>query len=316
MRPLRHSGCSGAERRRRCADFLGNANADGDVGSLAAPCVCFGGNTREAPPSWAVAAATSVALGSCSGAVDDGFFGAPLAVCMAPPMVAPFDEDGVRAGQALDTQGTPLRTLEMPHRVLTLQNGLMAASALQASAALMEFTILGDPFGGFTGCIVAGLGMQAASAGGFKFLPSYIVIAFANGTMKVLLGLELYNYSHVIKAIIGPISMAKFAATVVVASPLLMFAGLGLAWHLHCELRSLAMRVAAGASGLAPSLDEASGTLPPTQTVVPTEPGVGADAGMPASTPSPALPSGSSRGGSFRPFSGQPMRLVSEVQKS
>merc|ERR1712039_922599 len=92
------------------------------------------------------------------------------------------------------------------------------------------------------GCGLAALGIQASSPSGFKFLPSYMVLAFCNGTMKVLLSLEMYNYGHVLRAAMGPLGVVKIAGIVVLTSPFMIFGGLLLAWELHKELRGLAIQ--------------------------------------------------------------------------
>lgn len=213
------------------------------------------------------------------------------------------DVDARAAADATETGG----------RLQILQHCLVATCTMQASSALFEMTLLNDPMSGFMGCGLAALGMQAASPTGFKFLPSYMVLAFCNGTMKVLLSLEMYNYGHVLGAVMGPFGLVKIAGIVVLTSPFMIFGGLALAWELHCELRGLALR--AGAShlswasppaGTIAQSQQAQSTQQPLQ--APAEAVDGLAGGGAIGAPTPPS-SGGANNGIFRAFSGQPQRL-------
>jgi len=140
-----------------------------------------------------------------------------------------------------------------PGQVRRLQSGLIVACATQAAVATLQF-ILGDPMHGLIGCSIATLGMQAASPHGFKFLPSYIVLTFCNGSMQFLLGLEYPAVRHLLSSLSGSAAM-KAAGILALLSPSLMFLGVMIAWKLHCSLRAYQATFAAEREGLAQGPD-------------------------------------------------------------
>lgn len=121
-------------------------------------------------------------------------------------------------------------------RAQTLQRGVAGTCFAQASIATLQFA-LNDSISGLIGCAVAALGMQACSPSGYRFLPSYIVLAFCNGTMQLLIGTETAATQHMIAHGVG----IKLAVAASLASPAVMFMGVAFAWHLQCELRRIAM---------------------------------------------------------------------------
>lgn len=205
------------------------------------------------------------------------------------PFLAPgwgSEEDGRPNGS--DPDGLSVRARN-------LQRGLAATCFAQASMATLQFA-LHDGISGLIGCAIATMGLQASSPTGYRFLPSYIVLAFCNGTMQVLVGGELAAHAHMLINSAG--TGIKLASVVALASPAIMFVGMTVAWHLHCELRALALQVlpAGLRSGLA--------VPPPVDGVVaaPVDGAIGQGAA-------------SQVGGPFRAFAGQSHRLQTEVAK-
>lgn len=179
-------------------------------------------------------------------------------------------------------------------RLLKLQRSLFSASLAQGALSTLDFA-LNDPITGMIGCAIATMGTQAASANGQRYLPTYIVLTFCNGTMQVLLGLEDMGGGAFAASSLGagrdlamPLA-AKLVQLIHFASPVLMFGGLLLAWHLHSEWRSLMALQSAlhlqehGAAGAAAEAGE-----------------------LPAAAAAPAPP------GSFQAFSGTSHRLVGQ----
>merc|ERR1719382_540563 len=165
---------------------------------------------------------------------------------------------------------------------------------------------------GFMECGLAALGIQASSPNGFKFLPSYMVLAFCNGTMKVLLSLEMYNYGHVLRAVMGPFGMVKIAGIVVLTSPFMIFGGLLLAWELHKELRGLAVQAALTNLPIwAPQSEGATAQVPQAQAETASDPVEGGTNSAPAA----ASPQSGNSSPVFRPFSGQPQRLTKDASQ-
>lgn len=201
------------------------------------------------------------------------------------PFIAPgwTNDDDTRA-QASDPDGLSVRARN-------LQRGLAATCFIQAGIATLEFA-LNDGISGLIGCAIATMGLQASSPSGYRFLPSYIVLAFCNGTMQVLVSSELAAHAHILAS--NPHGAAKLAACVALASPSIMFVGIAVAWHLHCELRALALQAlpAGMRSGLA---------MPPPVDGVVGGPPVAGSIGQGAAV--------AQAGGPFRPFIGQPHRL-------
>jgi len=158
----------------------------------------------------------------------------------------------------------------------------------------LEFA-LNDGISGLIGCAIATLGIQAASPTGYRFLPSYIVLAFCNGTMQVLVSSELAAHAHLMAHSAAGV---KLASVVALASPALMFVGLAVAWHLHCELRALALQA------LPPSMRSGLAMPPPVDGV----------AGAPADGAIGQGAAVAQAGGPFRPFAGQSYRIHGEAK--
>merc|ERR1711988_1087035 len=78
---------------------------------------------------------------------------------------------------------------DVPTRVAKLQKSLFSTSLAQGMLATLDFA-LNDPVTGLISCAIATMGTQAAAVNGHKYLKSYMVLTFCNGSMQVLLGLE------------------------------------------------------------------------------------------------------------------------------
>lgn len=248
---------------------------------------------EENPVASIVASATAAALSL--GYMVTVPAGVTLA-CL--PMFPPPPPLGLAANAA------PAEGLETSSRACMLQQALVWACISQASAALLEFA-LNDPLSGLIGCGISALGMQAASPQGYRFLPSYIVLAFCNGTMQVLLGIELASARHALGLVAQHTLWSKLAVVVSLVSPGLMFGGLAIAWHLHCELRSMALRAPPRLGGAAAGTQGAQGAEGETGA----SSSGGAARGSSEAGPTPAS-------GSFRAFSGVPHRLGDSPPKS
>lgn len=234
----------------------------------------------------ALASATAALGGAHSG--DLVGLGAPEVSMACIPFLAPgWGNENDRTAANGDSDGLT------PH-ARSLQQGLSTTCFAQAAMATLQFA-LNDGISGLIGCGIATLGMQAASPSGYRFLPSYIVLAFCNGTMQVLVGSELAS-SHQLMTLPGAVTV-KLASIVALASPAVMFLGLAVAWHLHCELRAIAL-----GNGNVPGAGARSLGLPTVDGVA-----------LAAGAQDGAIGQGgavSQAGGPFRAFQGQPHRLA------
>lgn len=282
----------GMDRHLRFIEFL-SCSSNGSADSQALSSFVFGDDQADsksdeasgAMPALLTAAATAAALGGGSECTHLLGQMPPELGLACMPMFSPGwsnSEAGAAEADGLST------------RARYLQRALAGTCFAQASIATLEFA-LNDAVSGLIGCGIATLGMQAASPQGYRFLPSYIVLAFCNGTMQVLVGAELAAAHGWLLSQGVPMSL-KLATVVAFASPMLMFAGLAIAWHLHCELRTLALQ--ALPAGLV-----TTGPLPTDGVQQAPVPGQaqGTAVGLPP--------------GSFRPFSGQPHRLENQQAK-
>jgi len=240
---------SGMQKRLSCNDFL-TSMGSGCVRrtalrghkhhALAVFLAGAGPAPKAAPEDLPTAVAT--ALSCCASTGTAGLLASPgVQVACLPLWTLPSGAaSGETTGPLMDEAEARSTT-----GVRRLQGALVVASVTQAIVASVEFAV-SDPISGLISCGIATLGMQAASPRGHRFLPSYIVLTFCNGSMQLLLGLELAAASHTWH--LGTALSAKAAGLVAFASPLLMFSGLAVAWHLHCELQGLTAGAARGPS--------------------------------------------------------------------
>jgi len=242
------------------------------------------GTFKEASPQ--MLAALASAASSLGGM--DAIAGMPSDVSMACiPFLAPgWGNEDDRRPNANDPDG-------LSERARNLQRGLAATCFAQATCATLQFA-LNDGISGLIGCAIATMGLQASSPSGYRFLPSYIVLAFSNGAMQVLIGTEIAAKAQALAH--GATGAAKLGACVAFASPALMFLGLAMAWHLHVELRAIALQA------LPPSMRNNLVFPPPVDGVAPAEGVIGQGANVQAAV------------GPFRPFAGQSHRLEGEAK--
>lgn len=291
IQPALHGGVS---RRSRFSEFLSCdivcvgglkdasvltsfvfPSADGAKGSL----------QDASPQMLAALAQCAAALGGAAGGHGSLLMPPPEVAMACIPFIAPGwgnEQEGPPRADANDPDGLSVRARN-------LQRALMATSFTQAAVATLEF-VLNDGISGLIGCCIATLGIQASSPSGYRFLPSYIVLAFCNGTMQVLVSSELAAHAKLLTKA-GAVGV-KVASVVAIASPAILFGGMAIAWHLHCELRALALQALPSGmrSGLA--------MPPPIDGVV----GASADGAI-------GQGGGQQHTGPFRPFAGQSHRL-------
>jgi len=183
-------------------------------------------------PQATVAALASAAT-ALSGAMQGGGSHDVSMACI--PFIVPTwpgADDDEEGNAASETDG-------LSARALILQRGLFGTCVAQVCVSALQFAMR-DGMSGFVGCAVAALGTQACSPSGYRYLPTYIVLAFSNGTMQLLVNSEMVA-AHGIFFSPATATGIKLAALVALTSPALMFTGLLIAWHLHCELRNIAL---------------------------------------------------------------------------
>jgi len=236
------------------------------------------------PQMLAALASTAAALGGPDAAMVSGMPPEVAVACI--PFLAPAwgaegaSQDGSRQS---DLDGLTDRARQL-HK-------LLAGTCIgQAVMATLQFAY-GDAISGLIGCAIGTLGMHASSPVGYRMLPTYIVLAFCNGTMQFLVGSELAASHHILAN--ATIAGMKFTSIIAIASPAVMFAGMAVAWHLHCELRSIALQA------LPPSMRGNLIGAPPVD-------------GMASAAPGGPIGQGSmpvDMSGPFRAFQGQSHRL-------
>jgi len=218
-----------AERRRLCKEFL---SAGFDECTSRRVAVHSGGSLGSKAPgpfmeSLAIASMSSTSVQSRADMVQMACL--PLLPGMVPT------EEAERYRRIFSEKARALMHL------------LSGTCLAQASIATVDFA-LKDSLSGIIGCCLAGFGLQAATPAGHRFLPSFIVLSFCNGTMQILLAAESF---HTLQRLhFAKLTALKLATATALASPTLMFAGLLVAWQLHNELRgsatSLAQRLPGG----------------------------------------------------------------------
>jgi len=288
--PALHGGVT---RRSRFSGFLSCESIGVGAGhndrsiltSFVFPSATRGSLEAASPQMLSALASAAAALSGAHGGDLVGL-SAPDVSMACIPFLAP--------GWASDDADSPGESDGLTERARTYQRGLSATCFAQASIATLQFA-LNDSMSGLIGCGIAALGMQASSPSGYRFLPSYMVLAFCNGTMQVLVSSELAA-SHQLLANTSSIGL-KLASVVGLASPAIMFIGIAVAWHLQCELRAIALQ-----------------SLPPNMRSVGGLPGQPTAPGAAAPAPAGAIGQGGIGGQpgdrQFHAFQGQPQRLV------
>lgn len=238
-RHIRPAFKAGVTRRSQFSDFLScDVVVDGglkDVSALASFVWPSGRQAEsdsilEASPQMLKVLADTLSLSTAAalGGTSVGAMPPEVSLACIPFLAPAWRSDSEDAGSESD--GLTLRA-----RVL--QRGLAGTCITQALVATLQFA-LNDGISGLIGCCIGTLGMQAASPSGYRFLKHYIVLAFCNGTMQVMVRSELAASHHLFAT--ASAAGLKFANIVSVVSPAMMFLGMVIAWHLHCELRAIA----------------------------------------------------------------------------
>lgn len=170
-------------------------------------------------------------------------------------------------------------------RLRLLSHLVNGAALAQLTTAMLQFA-LNDPLSGLIGGGIAAIGWQTAHPAGFRLLPTYVVLSFCHGIMQVLLNLQLLASGVPLKAMTAVQAgfMGKVAVGTLLASPLVMFLGMGTGYWLHKEsqelLRSLEPAPSPPSPAMAPAVPANSpmaGTpapASPTQTLPPVPPPV------------------------------------------
>jgi len=130
-------------------------------------------------------------------------------------------------------------------RLRLLSHLVNGAALAQLTTAMLQFA-LNDPLSGLIGGGIAAIGWQTAHPAGFRLLPTYVVLSFCHGIMQVLLNLQLLASGVPLKAM-TPVQagfMGKVAVGTLLASPLVMFLGMGTGYWLHKESQQLLRSVA------------------------------------------------------------------------
>lgn len=130
-------------------------------------------------------------------------------------------------------------------RLRLLSHLVNGAALAQLTTAMLQFA-LNDPLSGLIGGGIAAIGWQTAHPAGFRLLPTYVVLSFCHGIMQVLLNLQLLASGVPLKAMTAVQAgfMGKVAVGTLLASPLVMFLGMGTGYWLHKESQQLLRSVA------------------------------------------------------------------------
>ncbi|CAK9066397.1 Hypothetical protein SCF082_LOCUS33806 [Durusdinium trenchii] len=129
---------------------------------------------------------------------------------------------------------------EVTRRLRLLAHLVNGAALAQLGTAMLQF-ILNDPLSGLIGGGIAAIGCQTAHPAGFRLLPTYVVLSFCHGIMQVLLNLQLFASGvplHAMTSVRAGL-MGKLAVGTLVASPLVMFLGMGMGYCLHKEFQQV-----------------------------------------------------------------------------
>jgi len=129
---------------------------------------------------------------------------------------------------------------QVSQRLRLLSHLVNGAALAQLTTALLQFA-LNDPLSGLIGGGIAAIGCQTAHPAGFRLLPTYVVLSFCHGIMQVLLNLQLLASGVPLKAMTAVQAgfMGKVAVGTLLASPVVMFLGMGTGYWLHKESQQL-----------------------------------------------------------------------------
>lgn len=195
-------GGPGAVRRRQCyAEFLTAAGGAGEgaesVGRHAAASSFLSAGEAQPRPALAHTFTDAFLAEACMAAPAGAYFALPIdagldnlesgAVQLAClPLIGPpawFRSEPISVASG-DQDGTT-NGVQRSERMQYLEHALSIACTAQASIGVFQL-LATDVMSGVIGLSVAAMGSRAASSPlGHKDLPSYVVVAFANGAMQL-----------------------------------------------------------------------------------------------------------------------------------
>lgn len=264
----RRSGATA--RRQRSEDFLFVKLADrGHTGSAGAESL----STLSSVSSSEVVSGFMVTSVGTMMALQAGAGSSAVMACI--PFLPSWSQ-GSFSQDALSQPGP------VSQRLRLLSHLVNGAALAQLTTAMLQFA-LNDPLSGLIGGGIAAIGWQTAHPAGFRLLPTYVVLSFCHGIMQVLLNLQLLASGVPLKAMTAVQAgfMGKVAVGTLLASPLVMFLGMGTGYWLHKESQELLR-----------SLEPApSPPSPPSPAMAPAVPANSPMAGTPApASPTQTLP--------------------------
>lgn len=218
-------------------DFMVSMSPVGDIREAPAPGSLASFVATLARPEVLQQAVATAFVGAAASSVP--WAGSAISVACLPwiPQFWFAGESYAQDASQPSSSSADAETATVSSRANNLQNVLSWTALTQALCGVAEF-VLDDPLSGLIGGGIAALGLHCATPPGYRFLPTYVVLAFCNGTMQTLMTAELYfTHGHLpfLTPQVGLIG--KAAAGAFLVSPLLMLAGLVAAWKLHSETR-------------------------------------------------------------------------------
>lgn len=171
---------------------------------------------------------------------------AGVTMACIPFVLGMFELGNEPSQEAEDESGQNLQTIQ------SLRCALGGASVVQTFVATSDF-FLGDPISGIMNCGISMLGMHSSLHMDNRCLPSYIVVAFCSGAVQLLLDLETFQIKKLTWGATG-YALSNVAHLIHLASPLVLFLGVAVAFRLYVEVHSLpvAERFEAAQTAFAP----------------------------------------------------------------
>lgn len=125
----------------------------------------------------------------------------------------------------------------LTERSIKIQKSLLCLTVSQGSMALFQL-LLGDLLGGFLGGVMSVVGTYAATPQGTRWLPTYTVVTFINGSVGALSLLEKVTFSRFPLFALSNPFVVNIVHGILLASPIMSFAGVFYAYQYMKELRS------------------------------------------------------------------------------
>eukprot|EP00397_Hematodinium_sp_SG-2012_P031415 GEMP01033348.1.p1 GENE.GEMP01033348.1~~GEMP01033348.1.p1 ORF type:complete len:283 (+),score=50.41 GEMP01033348.1:145-993(+) len=202
-------------------------------------------STREHPIDWISSAFVGVSSALAAAAQGLHTHGV-LMSCI--PVIVPFSSPSDSAISRLPYTS---------ERSLKFQKLLISATIAQGSVSLFQF-IIGDTAGGFLGLMMAGVGCYSAMPHGIKWLPTYIIMSFINGSIEILgLAERTLFGKYALLSLANPWAVNVYHG-LLLSAPMLTLAGAYVGYQLLKEIRLIASGTATPM--LVPELN--SDTLP------------------------------------------------------